>query len=181
MQILRSHIAKTSIISLICIGLCLFMARPADAQQSARAFSSWLGTVADNADNGLEKELEKMRESGADVYKLMEHASLVMSNHDKEIDLPLISTDASNRIYQVLLQQWNHFNTGKGMANVPPPEIIKSLISISMEKSGKIFFAMASVNQSAVTSFAFPETVNDLIHFNISFEPMITGIAIGAP
>ena len=122
-----------------------------------------------------------MSESGADVYKLMEHASLVMSNTEKEIGFPLASSDASNQIYQVLLQQWNHYSTGKGMANVPPPETVKTLANVSIEKSGKAFFAFIPLHQSDTTYLSYSGTDNDLVHFNNSFEPMITGIAIGAP
>lgn len=129
----------------------------------------------------LEKELQRLSESGATVYKLMEHASQVMSNKDKEAGLPYASNDASHQIYEVLLQQWNHFNTGNGMANMPPPEIIKPLASISVEKSGKISFGTVSPVQIENTSISTSGYCPAPVHYSKSFEPMITGIAIGAP
>jgi len=182
MQKLRSHIAKTYIISLICVGISLYMARPANAQQSTRAFSSWLSTMVSQQDSTqLEEELERLSESGATVYKLMEHASQVMSNNGQEVDFPYASTNASNHIYQVLLQQWNHFNTGNGMADVPPPEIIKPLASISVEKSGKVSFDSVSPGHIENTFVSYSGLSEGPVHFTKSFEPMITGIAIGAP
>lgn len=158
------------------------MARPANAQQSTKAFSNWLSTVVDQEDSTqLDEELEKLSESGATVYKLMEHASQVMSENGEEVDLPYSSGEASNRIYQVLLQQWNHFNTGNGMANMPPPEIVKSLAGISVEKSGKISFDTASVDEIEKTFISYSGLDEGPVHFSKSFEPMITGIAIGAP
>lgn len=182
MQKLRSHIAKSYLISLICAGLCLYLARPANAQQSTRAFSSWLSTMVDQQDNSqLEEELERLSESGATVYKLMEHASQVMSKKGKEVDLPYSSAEASHHIYQVLLQQWNHFNTGNGMANVPPPEISKQLVSYSVEKSGKISFESASPGHKENFFISYSGINQSPVHYSNSFEPMITGIAIGAP
>lgn len=182
MQKLRSHIAKSYLISLICAGLCLFMARPVNAQQSSTVFSSWLSTIVDHTDSSdLKQELETLSESGANVYKLMEHASIVMSNTGQKADLPLATSEASNHIYQVLLQQWNHFSTGKGMANIPPPEIIKSLITVSVEKCGKAFFDITPSDRLGNTFSLYADMQNDLVHFYNSFEPMITGIAINAP
>ncbi|MDX1585639.1 MAG: hypothetical protein R3222_02805 [Balneolaceae bacterium] len=182
MQKLRSHIAKTYVISLICAGLCLYLARPANAQQSTRAFSSWLSTMVDQQDHSmLEEELEQLSESGATVYKLMEHASIVMSKNGEKVDLPYSSAEASHRIYQVLLQQWNHFNTGNGMANMPPPEISKQLASYSVEKSGKVSFESASVGHVANSFISYSGLNQSPVHYSNSFEPMITGIAIGAP
>ncbi|MGK7371044.1 MAG: hypothetical protein ACNS64_12590 [Candidatus Halalkalibacterium sp. M3_1C_030] len=182
MQKLRSHIAKTYIISLICAGICLYMARPANAQQSTKAFSSWLSSVVDQKDSTqLEEELEQLSKSGATVYRLMEHASLVMSKEGEKVDIPYASSEASNRIYQVLLQQWNHFNTGNGMANVPPPEIVKPFASISVEKSGKVFLDSISPSQIGKAFISYMGLAEGPVHFSKSFEPMITGIAIGAP
>lgn len=182
MQKLRTHIAKIYIISLICAGICLYMVRPANAQQSTRAFSSWLSAMIDQQDSTqLEEELERLSESGATVYKLMEHASLVMSKEGEKVDMPYASSEASNRIYQVLLQQWNHFNTGNGMANLPPPEIIKPLASISVEKSGKVSFDAAYPSEIEKTVTSYSGLSERPEHFSKSFEPMITGIAIGAP
>ncbi len=182
MQKLRSHIAKSYIISVICVGICLYMARPANAQQSTRAFSNWLSTVVDQQDSmKLEEELQRLSKTGATVYKLMEHASQIMSNNDKEAGIPYTSNDASHQIYEVLLQQWNHFNTGNGMANMPPPEIIKPFASISVEKSGKIFFETASPGQFENITVSYSGFSPAPVHYSKSFEPMITGIAIGAP
>lgn len=182
MQKLRSHITKTYLISLICAGLCLYLARPANAQQSTRAFSSWLSTMVDQQDNSqLEQELQRMTKSGASIYKLMEHASKVMSENGREVDLPYSSAEASHHIYQVLLQQWNHFNTGNGMANMPPPEISKQLANYSVEKSGKVSFESASAGHIENTFISYSGLIQSPVHFSNSFEPMITGIAIGAP
>lgn len=160
----------------------MYMVRPANAQQSTKAFSSWISFVADNAASAdLKQELDKMSDSGADIYKLMEHASLVMSKTDRDFDLPLESTDASNHILQVLLQQWSHFQTGNGMANVPPPEIVKTLTNISIDKYGSAFFTASGQDNSQNAITGFLSIASEGIYITESLEPMAGGIAIGAP
>lgn len=184
MQSLRSHIAKWCFISLICVGFGLYMVRPAHAQHTSKAFSSWIDTVVDESQAAdLKQQLDQMRASGADVYKLMRHASRHMSNTDRNFDLPLdaAASDASDHILQVLLQQWNHYRTGNGMANVPPPEIIKTPVSITVDKYGSPGFAMTySGTTSQEERFSTDEVQKGWIPAH-RFEPMSTGIAIGAP
>lgn len=182
MQKLRSHIAKLCIISLICAGFGMYMVRPANAQQSTKAFSSWISIVVDGThSSNLKQELDRMSNSGANVYKLMEHASKVMSKTDRESDLPLEADDASNHIFQVLLQQWNHFQTGNGMANIPPPEIVKTLVHTTVDKYGTTVFARLSDTRSSdIVSFHTGIQARALF-FDVGMEPMTGGIAIGAP
>lgn len=184
MQTLRSHITKWCFISLICIGFGLYMVGPAHAQHTSKAFSSWIGTVVDESQaTDLKQELDKLRASGADIYKLMRRASQLMSKADQDVNLPLnaADTDASEHILHVLLQQWNHYRTGNGMANVPPPEIIKTPVSISVDKYGSPGFAL-TFNEAAPVSETLSEGENQhlCIHAH-RLDPMSTGIAIGAP
>lgn len=184
MQSLRSHIAKWCFISLICVGFGLYMVRPAHAQHTSKAFSSWIDTVVDESQAAdLKQQLDQMRASGADIYKLMRHASRHMSKADRDFDLLFntAASDASDHILQVLLQQWNHYKTGNGMANVPPPETIKTPVSITVDKYGSPGFAMTySGSISQVEKFSASQIHEPRILYH-RFEPMSTGIAIGAP
>lgn len=182
MQMLRSHIAQWSFISLICLGFTVYMVRPVHAQHTTKAFSSWIGTVVDESKaSDLQQELDKMSDSGADIYKLMRHASMLMSKTDRDFDLPLETGDASDHILQVLLQQWNHYRTGNGMANVPPPEIIKTPVSISVDKYGSTGFATVYRTTPSRVDMLPIDDIEDILHVSNRLEPMSMGIAIGAP
>lgn len=182
MQLLRSHIIKWCFISLICTGFGLYMAKPVHAEDSAQAFSSWIGTVVDDASgSNLMQELNTLSESGADIYKLMQYASRHMSKADQQFDLPLSEDDATDHIMQVLLQQWNHFKTGNGMATVPPPEIVKAVAGISIDKysaAGGHSYLTHSIYRSFPTSSRSAHYVPGPYK---SLDPMSVGIAIGAP
>jgi hypothetical protein len=162
------------------------MLRPAHAQHTTRAFSSWIGTVVDESQaTDLKQELEKLRASGADIYKLMRHASQLMSKGNKEVKLPLNDTDAnghgSEQILHVLIQQWNHYQTGNGMANVPPPEITKTPVSITVDKYGSTVFSISFTD--AVPNKESLTEVENRRHrvYSPQMDPMSMGIAIGAP
>lgn len=158
------------------------MVKPVHAEDSTRAFSSWIGTVVDDGSGSdLMQELNTLSESGADIYKLMKYASRHMSEADRQFDLPLSKDDASDRIMQVLLQQWNHFKTGNGMAKVPPPEIVKAVAGISVDKYGAAS-DHGCLNHAIFRSFSTSfYTANFIPIPGNSLDPMSTGIAIGAP
>lgn len=158
------------------------MVRPAQARQSTKAFSSWLSTVIDKTGSShLQKELEQLRDSGADVYRLMDHASRVMSRGNKDFNFPLESADAYHQIYRVLLLQWNQFQTGSGMADMPPPEVLKPLVIPQIDKHG----LSAQMNVPANVWYAVYagqlQEIALILSLDTSLTPLAGGIAIGAP
>lgn len=182
MQLLRSHIVKLYAISLIVFGLGLCMVQPACGQNSTRSFANWFAEIAKaNHSDELAKELDQLKNSGVDLRELVRHASQIISRNNNDFNLPLGKSPASHQIYQVLLAQWNQYQTGSGMANMPPPETVKPGAHLQVDKSGAAthiisngfhsfrFTALKTISKPSVHSPGKPAA------------PMAAGIAIGAP
>lgn len=182
MRRIRSHIIKLFTISLLWAGLGLYVVQPAQAKRSARSFTSWFASVTHKADLAdFADDLNRMKNSGMELSELIEHASYIVSNNNEDFDLPLKGASASHQIYQILLAQWSQYQTGAGMANVPPPDSVKSGFSIQVDKSGTPEYGNGAPEASL--HYAHPAPRHSAgYHFpGKSPAPMATGIAIGAP
>lgn len=182
MQRIRSHIVRLFTISLLWAALGVYIVQPAQAKHSARSFSNWFASVTQKTGAAdFVDDLERMKNSGMGLRELIEHASYIVSKNNEDFNLPLKGASASHQIYQILLTQWSQYQTGSGMANVPPPESVKSGINIQVDKSGTI----GCKNNVPETSLRYIHPVtwhSDEYHLpDRSLTPMATGIAIGAP
>ena len=166
----------------------MYVVRPAYAQAD-RSFAFWLNSVVDlNVSPDLRNEVVglDLRAASHDVdvniYDMMHRVSELLSKADQEgraedpVRVPL-------RIYNVLLQQWDHFQNSKGMAATPTPpaEVLKPLLSSQVDKfqSGSDLRMHSSPFESAG---AFEKGLSfEAKGFYSTISPMATGIAIGAP
>lgn len=182
MQRLRTHITKHFMIPLVILGLSLYVVRPAYAQAN-QSFSFWLSSLVDDTQMPeLQKEVDllNLQAPGTNIYELMLQVSELLSKSDLE-GTPSDSRQAPQKIYHVLLQQWNHFQSGKGMAATPPVEVLKPLLSPQVDKlqSGTDLRMHTSIQ-----GYDDPEATVHLpkgTGFYTNLSPMVTGIAIGAP
>ena len=183
MKKLRSQILKICVIGLICSGLGLGAAQPAEAEKSSRDFANWLQSVAKKAHlSELEHKLAPLKKSGADLNTLIKHASHIVSENDEDFNLPLADGTASQNVHQILLVEWNQFQTGNSMSAIPPAPVIKSVISYQTPKA--FTGGLQSLYESAIqTSIFYSAVVNYTATSGKahSLVPMSGGIAIGAP
>jgi len=182
MRRIRSHIIKLFTISLLWAGLGLYVVQPAQAKHSARSFSNWFTSVTQKADMvDFADDLNRMKDSGMRLSELIEHASYIVSKNNEDFNLPLKGASASHHIYQILLTQWNQYQTGNGMENMPPPETVKSGFNIQVDKSGALGYGGTAPASSM--RYLHPVSWHSVeYHFSDkSLTPMATGIAIGAP
>lgn len=182
MQRLRTHIAKLFVISLIWFGFGFYIVQPAQAKSSARSFAYWFSHVAQQTDaSEVTRELNRLKDSGVELNELIEQASEIISKNNEGFNLPLKGVSGSHQIYQILLAQWSSFQTGSGMANVPPPETVKSGINLHVDK----FSSLGHGKTAGVVPLVFAKSeaapAYDCACFARSVTPMATGIAIGAP
>jgi len=181
---MRSKILNICVIGLICSGLGLAVAQPAEANKSSQDFANWLQSVAKKAHSSdIEHKLAPLKESHANLHQLIEQASQIVSKNNNDFNLPFDRDSESKNIHQILLIEWNQFQTGNAMAAVPPVPSVKPFVSF---QSPKIFTgSFASLFRSGyLNPFFAPISVE---HKNICtahrfiIAPMSGGIAIGAP
>jgi hypothetical protein len=81
----------------------------------------------------------------------------------------------------MLLLHWSQFQTGSGMANVPPPETMKSGSALQIDKFNTPGHT-SPISSASVTGSELSNTgVIEHSGFPSSLTPMANGIAIGAP
>lgn len=184
MKKLRSKILKFCVIGLICSGLGLAAAQPAEANKSSRDFANWLQSVVKNTHSSeLEHKLAPLKNSANSLYQLIEQASQIVSENNEDFNLPLDAGSPSKNIHQILLIEWNQFQTGNSMAAVPPAPSVKSFISFQSPKSFTSG-VQAFNGPREVDVFFMPGAKPDLSFYTahqFTIAPMSGGIAIGAP
>lgn len=182
MQKLRVHILKVIVVTLLWAGFGLYIAQPVKATDSSRAFSHWLDQVVEHSDDAsLQQQLIEMNSSGSDVYQLMDYLSQHLQKNDIDADLPGNDDLAAKKLYNLLLIDWSHHQTGNGMAKVPPPSTLKTGLALQIEKYSTFPSAtyIADTVLSPTEFFVDKLTVEETIDFSLT--PMSEGIAIGAP
>ena len=178
----RSHIAQLMVALLICSGLSLSWVQPVQADQPSHAFARWLSMMAKPADaSDLQKELQELRASGGQLEEVLQKASQIVTQNNEEFNFPFSKEKASGQLYQLLLIEWNQYQTGNAMANVPVSHNVKPLLPLHIDKmEGATLATQGQPLFSAyVSSRWFSQPTSQDISFSI--EPMSSGIAIGAP
>ncbi len=169
-------------IPVIITGIGLCMVRPAQAHRSGKAFSNWLSRVMDqNELSDLESGFEQLKGSEADIHHLMLKASEIIGKAENGHFNHFISPDKKQQIYYVLLQQWNHFQNEKGMAALPPVELMKPLVTYQVDTYHTSGPAVSQKAGEHPKCPAQKQTVLSTPVLDMSLSPMSNGIAIGAP
>lgn len=166
---------------LVCSGLSLYWIQPVQASHNSYAFAQWLSMMAESAETkDFQEELEDLKRSGEHFEDFLEKASELVSNNDG-VDFPFTNEDTSRELHQLLLIEWNQFQTGNAMANMPVPHAVKSLIFPNVDKGGA--FGLSGNIQYETPEFGIKpiSVANNKRVNNVSIEPMSGGIAIGAP
>lgn len=178
MQRLRTHISKVVITSLLWAGLGLYIVQPVKAADSSRTFAYWLDEVVEQSDDSLfQQELIRMNKSGSNAYQLMEY----LSRHlQQDAGNPVNDEPAAKKLYNMLLVEWSHYQTGNGMSKVPPPAI-KSNMVLQVEKFSSAVSPGVFVHAFSHPSYLLENESTAETTIDYSLTPMSEGIAIGAP
>lgn len=177
----RTYIARLIVAVLVWTGFSMYMVQPVQAEQSSQAFASWLSKMAKSSDGvELQKELDNLQQSGDHLDQMIKKASEIVSSNNDEFDFSFTESIASKHLYQLLLIEWSQFQTGNEMASVPTQPTVKLLVPI-VEKMGSI--GSATLLPKVLDSFFETSelSLSPRQVFSVMLEPMVGGIAIGAP
>jgi hypothetical protein len=178
----RSYIARFLVILFVCTGFALHITQPVQAKQSSDAFARWLSTMTKSSDaTDLHKELNELKKSGAHLDKVIEKASRIIVRNNEEFNFSFAESAASHHIYELLLIEWNQFQTGNAMAAVPVQQTLKPFLPFNLDKLGifgsvVLFYATPDISQIEQEHLQASQTITA-----ISVVPMSDCIAIGAP
>ena len=182
MNRLRTYITRLSVIAAICTGFSLYMVQQVQVNRSSQAFASWLDSKVKATDSiGLQKELDDLRKSTNDLDEFIKEASQFVKSNNENFNFSFAESTASMHFYQLLLIEWSQFQTGNAMAGIPIPSVTKTFASIILDKKGAINSASAvSLIPDVIWEFDVYTTDADEF-FTMAMQPMVEGIAIGAP
>jgi hypothetical protein len=157
------------------------MVQPAQPNQSSQAFANWLSTMTKSTNvASLHKELNTLR-SSKHLGETIKEASQIVSRNNDEFEFSFAESAASQHLYDLLLIEWSQFQTENAMASVPMQQAAKLLVPSSVDKLGSngITSTISSIlKQPAVVSDYIPGL---RLFLGSALEPMVDGIAIGAP
>jgi hypothetical protein len=178
----RSHIAQWLVALLVVSGFSLSFVHPAQARPNSYAFAQWLDMMTKSSDgNVLQKQLQDLRTSGDALSEMIQEASKIVSKNNKEFNFSF-DEDASGQMYQLLLIEWNQFQTGDAMATIPSPQkTIKPLLPWHTDKLSAPAVLQISVEQDPIADKQLVVSKSQQRSSPIALQPMSSGIAIGAP
>lgn len=181
MKLFRSHISKVCIIGLLYAGLMLAVAKPVHAMQTNEAFANWLQSLAKKTPTAqLEQRLSSLKQSDPDLNKLIKQASEIISENDDDFNLP--EGAAADNIQQILLVEWNQYQSGNAMRAVPSTERVKPTlnpqqlhpVTPDLKVGGPVEKDFKRPSGTAIL-YSVPLSGAYLI------TPLVSSIAIGAP
>lgn len=183
MNALRSYTAKILLAVFIWAGTGLYLVRPVQAEASSNAFASWLKTVVKKGDTGnLRRQIYQLKESESSLNLLIRKASEMVSRYNDAFNLPLTdNTPDSGQVYNLLIVEWNSYQTGNGMGKAPVPKTVKSNLTPPADKFSH-FYSPAVERTFYTGNYALTET-GPVTPPSVSYKitPLSGGIAIGAP
>jgi hypothetical protein len=182
MNRLRTHIIRIVVSAVICTGFGLYMVQQAQVNRSSDAFASWLTTKVKGTDSvTLQKELDDLRDSTTQLNEFIKGASQILKSNNETLDFSFAGSTASMHFYQLLLIEWSQFQTGNAMAGIPIPSVNKALSSVILDQNGAIglFSPVSLLSEYVWNVKSFTADFDEFLVKGI--QPMIEGIAIGAP
>ncbi len=180
MNRLRTHIARIAVTVLVLTGFSLYLAQPAQANQSSLAFANWLSTMAKSSDGLDLQQLNDLRQAGH-LGNTIKEASQIVSRNNEDFAFSFTESTASQHIYQLLLIEWSQFQTENAMASIPTQHLAKLFVPATFDKAGTGSFSSVGTQPAAL-----PCLISDILPINCmtvskNVVPMVGGIAIGAP
>ena len=182
MNKLRTHIVRVVVLVLIWVGFSLYMVQSAKAEYSSHAFARWFSTMLSTSNaTELREQLNELRKSNDHLDEILKRASQIIRRNNKDFKFPFAKPEAAGQVYQLLLFEWNQYQTENAMAGIPAQQTVKSLLPIKVEKSASCGTVTAAITTPEVLQWieaSYPINNREVSFFVI---PMSSGIAIGAP
>ncbi|MDZ7689836.1 MAG: hypothetical protein U5K69_01540 [Balneolaceae bacterium] len=120
------------------LGMAMYLVRPVQADAASNSFASWLDSVVkldEHNSEGLQKKLYQLKESEQSLNKLIQKASEIISRHNEDFNLPLGAAETNTQsVYNMLVWEWNSFQTGNGMGKASVPTTIKASFYPQVDK-----------------------------------------------
>ncbi len=168
------------------MGMGLYLVRPVQAEAASNSFASWLHTVVKKGDvdsDNLRQELFKLRRSDNSLNTLIQKASKIVSQNNDDFNLPLDEgNNNSEEIYNLLVLEWNSYQTGNGMGKASVPSNIKSNFHTTIDKFS---YSINGVSGKNIDRFCFTVGQPNPVYFtpkpSFHIIPLSGGVAIGAP
>lgn len=181
MNRLRTHIVRIVVLVLVWMGFSLYMVQSAKAEYSSHAFARWFSSMLSTSKTAdLQQQLNDLQKSNDHLDKILEEASRIVRRNNDDFSFPFAKSAKKQQLYQLLLFEWNQYQTENAMASIPAQQTVKSLVPVKVDKSGSCGTVTTSIN---VPQFLYcVEALRSISeHSSNTISPMSSGIAIGAP
>lgn len=186
MKTFRSHILRTYSFVVLLIGIALHLVGDSEQQGHHEAFTSWLESHLKNSESEAHQKLENLSRDLSGMDEVIRKASEVVVSHADDFSLPLESSPEkgpdADGMYQVLLEQWNHFqNSDAGMGKAIFVESAKSITILPNDGKFSSISGLSEITPSAALFLAVNTTEAQELYSSYLLHPLASGTAIGAP
>lgn len=170
-------------ILLLSGGMMLCLLQPASAGNRSESFAVWLNSAVRQAeDPDLMKKIDRLRNSRMEFDRMISRAAEIVSRNNEDFNLPVERAETSGQVFNMLLSGWNKFRTGNAMNGISQPELLKPFLSPRTDT----FPAGGPPALGAAGTGGDGSGTQAGVRPNIArripaLQPMIHGIAIGAP
>lgn len=168
------------------LGMAMYLVRPVQADAASNSFASWLDSVVkqdEHNSDDLQKKLYQLKESDQSLNILIQKASEIVSRHNEDFNLPLGAAETNTQsVYNMLVWEWNSFQTGNGMGKASVPTTIKANFYPPVDKFSTSLgedLAQKQDQKTLLSDRVVTVESQSFISFHIS--PLSGGVAIGAP
>lgn len=174
-------VSRVTVLLLGC-GMILFLLQPASAGNRSESFAAWLNSAARQAeDPQLREEIDRLRHSRMEFDRMINRAAEIVSRNNEDFNLPVEQAETSAQVFNMLLSGWNQFRTGNAMNGISQPESLKPFLSQRTDTFlAGVLPAWGAAGTEAGGGYRSGFRSN-LVRQTPALQPMVHGIAIGAP
>lgn len=169
---------------LVWTGFVIYLFQPVQSDHISHSFTTWLNSVVKKDTNGeLIKQINELNKTEPGISRLLQRASILISNHDDAFDLPLAGDTSTDNVYRLLLTGWNFFKTGNAMGKPAVPNAGKTLFNPQANKLFSQTFSIIFGGKNEDTDHSSPDIYvwPSVPATAFIIAPLAGGIAIGAP
>lgn len=162
-------------------GMMLCLLQPASAGNRSESFAAWLNSAARQAeDPQLREEIDRLRHTRMEFDRMISRAAEIVSRNTKDFNLPVERAESPGQVFNMLLSGWNQFRTGNAMNGITQPESPNPFLS---QRTDLFPVGSPPVWASAGTGGGgdLAGNCSNIVRRTPALQPMIHGIAIGAP
>lgn len=183
---MRLHITRLLLIATVWVGMALYLLRPVQSDAASNSFASWLNTVVKKGEvdsDNVRQQLYKLKKADDSLDTLIQKASEIVSRNNEDFNLPLDGKSSnSDEVYDLLIWEWNFYQTGNGMGKASVPTTIKSNFHSTLDKFAHSFSITYRKRVEQFNLLADRlDSIGSLSQMMYHIIPLSGGVAIGAP